>query len=32
VVRMEGGDGAFDEMASKLFQIDAAHRTPCPEP
>ena len=32
VVRMEGGDGAFDEMASKLFQIDAAHREPCPEP
>jgi len=32
VVRMEEGDGAFDEMASKLFQIDAAHREPCPEP
>jgi hypothetical protein len=32
VVRMEGGDGAFDDMALKLFQIDAAHREPCPEP
>jgi hypothetical protein len=32
VVRMEEGNGAFDEMASKLFQIDAAHREPCPEP
>jgi len=32
VVRMEGGDGAFDEMASKLFQIDPAHREPCPDP
>jgi hypothetical protein len=29
---MEEGNGAFDEMASKLFQIDAAHREPCPEP
>jgi hypothetical protein len=32
IVRMEEGDGAFDEMASKLFQIDAAHREPCPKP
>jgi hypothetical protein len=32
VVRMEGGDGAFDEMASRLFHIDAAHRQPCPDP
>jgi hypothetical protein len=32
IVRMEGGDGAFDDMALKLFQIDAAHREPCPEP
>ena len=31
-VRMEEGNGAFDEIASKLFQIDAAHREPCPEP
>jgi len=32
IVRMEAGDGAFDEMALKLFQIDAAHREPCPNP
>lgn len=31
VTRMEEGDGAFDEMASKLFQIDPEHREPCPE-
>src|SRR6266404_9177156 len=30
IVRMEAGDGAFDEIASKLFQIDAARREPCP--
>jgi hypothetical protein len=30
IVRMEAGDGAFDETASKLFQIDAARREPCP--
>jgi hypothetical protein len=32
VVRMEEGNGAFDEIASKLFQIDAGHREPCPKP
>jgi hypothetical protein len=32
VVRMEEGNGAFDEIALKLFQIDAAHREPCPDP
>jgi hypothetical protein len=32
VVRMEEGDGAFDEIALRLFQIDAAHREPCPKP
>ncbi len=31
IVRMEG-DGAFDEMALKLFQIDTAHREPCSDP
>ncbi len=32
VVRMEAGDGAFDVMAAKLFQINAARRKPCPGP
>jgi hypothetical protein len=32
IVRMDGTGGAFDEAEMELFQIDAAHREPCPEP
>jgi hypothetical protein len=31
IVRMDGIGGAFDETETELFQIDAAHREPCPE-
>jgi len=30
IVRMDGTGGAFDETETELFQIDAAHREPCP--
>jgi hypothetical protein len=30
IVLMDGTGGAFDETETELFQIDAAHREPCP--
>jgi hypothetical protein len=32
IVRMDGAGGAFDETETELFQIDPAHREPCPAP
>jgi hypothetical protein len=32
IVRMDGIGGAFDETDMELFQIDPAHREPCPDP
>jgi hypothetical protein len=32
IVRMDGTGGAFDETETELFQIDPAHREPCPAP
>ena len=32
IVRMDGIGGAFDETETELFQIEPAHREPCPAP
>ena len=32
IVRMDGTGGAFNEAETELFQIDAPHREPCPQP